>query len=110
MNVFVTGYASGGCFRTGIMGEDSVNARPHPGPLASQARHQMVARYYGTASQYVVPLEREVTRRHSGTGCGSHCIAWYRLVPLGTAWYRSRFFIRVLTHGHLLGEAKLNAK
>jgi hypothetical protein len=32
-----------------------VNARPHPGPMASQARHQLVAPYIETASRYVVP-------------------------------------------------------
>jgi len=32
-----------------------VNADPHPGPLASQARHQMAAPSYEIASRIVVP-------------------------------------------------------
>src|SRR5579862_2682780 len=34
-------------------------ARPHPSPMASQARHKSVSRETTSASRYVVPQERE---------------------------------------------------
>jgi hypothetical protein len=35
-----------------------MNARPHPNPMASQARHQFVSPKETSASRFVVPQER----------------------------------------------------
>jgi hypothetical protein len=39
--------------------ESQWDARPHPAPMASQARHESVAQIGTCASRIVVPLERE---------------------------------------------------
>ena len=39
-------------------GEELEKVRPHPNPMASQARHQSVSREGTSASRYVVPQER----------------------------------------------------
>src|SRR5579862_1286962 len=43
-------------------------ARPHPSPVASQARHKSVARGLTSASRFVVPQEREKSQRADGSG------------------------------------------
>jgi hypothetical protein len=47
------------------MGGDARDVRPHPGPMASQARHESVAPKEVCASRNVVPQEREKGRHSS---------------------------------------------
>src|SRR5580698_4923108 len=44
------------------------NVRPHPNPMASQARHESVSPEETSASRYVVPQERGKNRHSHGSG------------------------------------------
>src|SRR5271167_1988946 len=54
-------------------------ARPHPGPMASQARHEPVSPKGTIASRYVVPRERE--QRRGQLECGYHGV-WRPLLAV----------------------------